>query len=458
MTFAGGNLQERIIFILSKVFKHYRLCLFSKVRSFFFVIISCHKYIHVLSCFSWLDTLLSRIVVQAKVFLEHASSTHEDINQKKERITHRLDAMKKGQKKVIKDLQASFKEQVDYVLYRLSEYLYSEDATARFTSWSVHEFPYQYISVLTPEVERNIATLLSSRFQEVVKHWEKENHVFANARLFLVEKFKNCYDEDELQRRNLLCDATGDLHPGASNSNKFQFPISRKASMKMRRYTFAVFNLVAALMDAKFSTELCDPLREGSKTVDLKDVITQASVKFLSSLRREKRQLRKFVVDKLNDVKDCLSQIEVYLPALIEVDRELYSELYGQLLSNLTQEAHFLEENKDRYKRIRDEGSQCRDQLALFGVKNVCTTKINHKELEWKEEKSSLLGSGSFGAVYQGKMRRYGEVANVALKVCNEALNADNASEIGREIKILRQVKTFCFVTSLDVLAGCTKS
>ena len=404
-----------------------------------------------LSRFSWLHKLLSRIVVQAKTFLVNASRTKEDINQRKEEIINRLEAMVKGQGKVIKDLQQSFDEQVNNVLYRLSEFLSSAAVTSRFALWSGNEFPDQYISALTPEVEEKIATLLSSRFQEVVKQWEEENHVFADARLSLVKKVKNCYDEAEFQRRNLLFDAT-DVHRGVSNFQKFRFSIPRKAYMKIRILTFGVFGLVANSMDVKFITELY-----GGSKIDFKDVISQASVKFLSS-RREKKQLRKFVEGKLHDVKDCLGQIKVRLPALIEADRELYSELYKQLLVNLTQQTHSQEENKDRYQRILDEGSQSRDQLALFGIKDVCTVKINHEELEWKEEMSSLLGSGSFSAVYQGTMRRYGEVETVALKVCNEALNANNASEIMQEMKILRQVKTFSFVTSLDVLAGCTKS
>ena len=415
------------------------------------MIISCHKQITVLSCFSWLHKLLSRIVVQAKTFLVNASRTKEDINQRKEEIINRLEAMVKGQGKVIKDLQQSFDEQVNNVLYRLSEFLSSAAVTSRFALWSGNEFPDQYISALTPEVEEKIATLLSSRFQEVVKQWEEENHVFADARLSLVKKVKNCYDEAEFQRRNLLFDAT-DVHRGVSNFQKFRFSIPRKAYMKIRILTFGVFGLVAKSMNVKFITELY-----GGSKIDFKDVISQASVKFLSS-RREKKQLRKFVEGKLHDVKDCLGQIKVRLPALIEADRELYSELYKQLLVNLTQQTHSQEENKDRYQRILDEGSQRRDQLALFGIKDVCTVKINHEELEWKEEMSSLLGSGSFSAVYQGTMRRYGEVETVALKVCNEALNANNASEIMQEMKILRQVKTFSFVTSLDVLAGCTKS
>ena len=357
------------------------------------MIISCHKQITVLSCFSWLHKLLSRTVVQAKEFLVNASKTKEDINQRKEEINHRLEVMEKGQGKVIKDLQQSFDEQVNNVLYPLSEFLSSGDVKARFTLWSGNEFPDQYISALTPEVEEKIATLLSSRFEEFVVQWEEKHNLFANVRLSLVEKLKNCYDKAEFQRRNLLCDATRDLHPGVSNSEKFQFSISKKASMKMRILTFQVFNLVADSLDVKFITE-----RYGGSKIDFKDVISQASVKFLSS-RREKKQLRKFVEGKLHDVKDCLGQIKVRLPALIEADRELYSELYKQLLVNLTQQTHSQEENKDRYQRILDEGSQSRDQLALFGIKDVCTVKINHEELEWKEEMSSLLGMGPFSAV-----------------------------------------------------------
>lgn len=256
-----------------------------------------------------------------------------------EEVIHRLDAMKKGQKKVIQDLRASFNEKVDKILYQLWEYLVSEDATARFTSWKENEFPDQHISDLTPEVEKKIDTLLSSRFQELVKQWEEENHVFADARLSLVKKIKNCYDEAELQRRNLLFDST-DEHLGVGNFKKFRFSIPRKASMKIRILTFGVFCLVADSMDVKFITELF-----GGSKIDLKDVISQASVKFLSS-RREKKQLKKYVVDKLNDVKACLDQIEARLPALIEEDRELYSELYVQLLCNLEQETHFQEEKK----------------------------------------------------------------------------------------------------------------
>ena len=127
-----------------------------------------------LSFFSWLHRFVTTIVIHAKVFLENASNTHDDINQKMEKVIHRLDVMKRGQKKVIQDLQASFNEKVDTILYQLSKYLFSEEVTARFTSWSENEFPDQYISALTPEVVEKIDTLLSSRFQEVVNNGRKK--------------------------------------------------------------------------------------------------------------------------------------------------------------------------------------------------------------------------------------------------------------------------------------------
>ena len=101
---------------------------------------------------------------------------------------------------------------------------------------------------------------------------------------------------------------------------------------------------------------------------------------------------------------------------------------------------------RNRYQPILVEGSQLRDQLALFGITDVCVVKIDRAELDWKEDLSSLLGSGAFAAVYKGTMRRREEVTTVALKVCKEALNADNASEIMQEMKFLRQVKMFRFV------------
>ena len=372
----------------------------------------------------------------------NASKNNEEINQKMKKVLHRLEAIEKDQKKVIKDLRESFNENVNGVVQQLYKHLSSEDVIVQFTSQSWENFKDLDDEAGWKEVEEEITTVLSSQFQEIVERWEEKNQVFAKARLFLMQKIQNCYDGVEFELQNLQSDATS-VHSGVGISEKktfrFHFSIARKALMQMRIVTVGALLFIAEVIDEVFDSELCDSL-EDLFEFDFKDFMTKTSTNFLAT-RRKNKELRKFVLDKLRDAQLYLDHIEECLPALIEADRELYKQLSRKRL----EEARSKEKRKGRYQPILVEGSQLRDQLALFGITDVCVVKIDREELDWKEEMSSRLGSGAFAAVYKGTMRRREEVTTVALKVCNEALNADNASEIMQEMKILRQVEMFRF-------------
>ena len=376
------------------------------------------------------------------MFVVNASRSNEEINQKMKEINHRLEAIGKDQKKVIKYLQGSFNEKVNGVVQQLGEYLSSEEVIEEFTFRSSDKFPDLDGEMSWKEVEEEITAVLSSLFQELVERWEEENRVFANARPFLMQKFQDCYDGVESELQNLQRNATG-VHGGAGISEKktfrFHFSIARKAFTKMGSATVGALFYIAEAIDDVFDSELSDSL-DNLFGPDFETFWAKTSTNFLAT-RRKNKELRKFVLDKLRDAKLYLDQIEECLPALIEADRELYEQLSRKLL----EETRSKEKTKDRYQPILVEGSQLRDQLALFGITDVCVVKIDREELDWKEEMSSHLGSGAFAAVYKGTMRRREEVTTVALKVCKEALNADNASEIMQEMKILRQVEMFRF-------------
>ena len=367
------------------------------------------------------------------MFVVNASRSNEEINQKMKEINHRLEAIGKDQKKVIKYLHGSFNEKVNGVVQQLGEYLSSEEVIEEFTSRSSDKLQDLDEEMSWKEVEEEITTVLSSLFQEIVERWEEENRVFANARRFLMQKFQDCYDGVESELQNLQSDATG-VHGGAGISEKktfrFHFSIARKAFMKMGSVTVGALFYIAEAIDDVFDSELSDSL-ENLFGPEFERFWTKTCTNFLAT-RRKNKELRKFVQDKLRDAKLYLDQIEECLPALIEADRELYEQLSRKLL----EETRSKEKTKDRYQPILVEGSQLRDQLALFGITDVCVVKIDREELDWKEEMSSHLGSGAFAAVYKGTMRRREEVTTVALKVCKEALNADNASEIMQEMKI----------------------
>lgn len=377
------------------------------------------------------------------MFVVNASRSNEEINQKMKEINHRLEAIGKDQKKVIKYLHGSFNEKVNGVVQQLGEYLSSEEVIEEFTSRSSDKLQDLDEEMSWKEVEEEITTVLSSLFQEIVERWEEENRVFANARRFLMQKFQDCYDGVESELQNLQSDATG-VHGGAGISEKktfrFHFSIARKAFMKMGSVTVGALFYIAEAIDDVFDSELSDSL-ENLFGPEFERFWTKTCTNFLAT-RRKNKELRKFVQDKLRDAKLYLDQIEECLPELIEANRELYKQLSRKLL----EETRSKEKTKDRYEPILVKGSQLRDQLALFGITDVCVVKIDREELDWKEEMSSHLGSGAFAAVYKGTMRRREEVTTVALKVCKEALNADNASEIMQEMKILRQVEMFRFV------------
>lgn len=70
----------------------------------------------------------------------NASRSNEEINQKRKKIIHRLEAVEKDQRKVIKDLRESFNKKVNDVVQQLSKHLSSEDVIEQFTSQSWYNF------------------------------------------------------------------------------------------------------------------------------------------------------------------------------------------------------------------------------------------------------------------------------------------------------------------------------
>ena len=350
--------------------------------------------------------------MQAKVFVVNASKSPEEIKERLGKIFNRLEAIENDQGKARKDLRELFSEQVNSVVHQLSQHLLSDDIEKRFTKWSKEEAPDEDGS--WKEVEENVNAALSRRFLEIVDQWEEENKVFSTARSFLMEQFQNYFYNIEFKLQNVQSEAADD---DSSNPNKVSFrirvPFLKKAWNTLRNVSLGVLNFVPKIHGfdlASYVTIIW--YKHLSKDV-AKDILTDSL----------KKNLRRFVEDELKDVKLYLDRMEARLKELIEADRQLYEQL---------------SKRSARYQPLFYEAKQHRDQLAKFGLSEVCAVKIDREELEWKEEGSSCLGRGASSAVYQGKMKRDGEVKNVALKVWNEALDAANAKEIMEEVKNLR--------------------
>ena len=373
-------------------------------------------------CFRWLYKLLSRIFVQAKVFVVNASRSPEEIREKLGKIFNLLEAIQKDQGKEIKDLRQSFREQVNSVVHQLLQHLLSDDIKKRFTKWSKEDAPDEDGS--WKKVQENVNAALSSRFLEIVDQWEEENEVFSTTCTFLMEQFQDYFNNVEFKLQNVQSEAADD---DSSNPKRvaFRFKLSfrQKAFWNIQTVTLGALRWACSVEDFNLEKviKIVNDLASNIKKILYKDFLEDVSKGILSD--SIKKNVKLFVEDKLKDVKLYLDRMEARLQELIEADRRLYEQLIKR---------------SARYQPVFYEAKQHRDQLAKFGLSEVCAVKIDGKELEWKEEASSCLGRGAFGAVYEGTMRRDGEVTTVALKVWNEALDAANAKEIMEEIKNLR--------------------
>ena len=353
----------------------------------------------------------------------NASRSPEEIREKLSKIFNRLEAIEKDQGKEITDLRQSFREQVKSVVDQLLQHLLSDDIKKRFTKWSKEDAPDEDGS--WNEVVENVNAALSRRFLEIVDQWEEENKVFSTTCTFLTEQFQDYFNNVEFKLQNVQSEAADD---GSSNPNKvaFRFKLSfwQKASWNIQTVTLGTVRWAfsgVAYFNLEKVIKVVNDLASNIKKILYKDFLEDVSKDILSD--SIKKNLKLLVEDKLKDVKLYLDRMEARLQELIEADRRLYEQLSKRSAS---------------YQPVFYEAKQHRDQLAKFGLSDVCAVKIDGKELEWKEEASSCLGRGAFGAVYQGKVRRDGEVTTVALKVWNEALDAANAKEIMEEIKNLR--------------------
>ena len=379
-----------------------------------------HELINIFVC-RWLYKLFSRIFVQAKVFTVNASKSPETIKERLAKTLNGLEAIEKDQGKDIKDLRKRFEEKIDSVVHQLAHHLLSDDIKKRFTEWFKENVPDKDAS--WKEVEENVNAAFSKRFLEIVDQWEQENKVFSTTCTFLMEQFQNYVNTVEFKLQNVQREAVDD---DSSNPNKVVFRIQvsflQKAIWNIKNVTLGVIGRIIRLW---IKASIDDSIKRDIQASDVKllytDLLEEVSKGILTD--SIKKKLQPFVEDKLKDAKLYLDRIEARLQELIEADRSLYEQL---------------RKRPARYQLVFHEVTQHRDQLAKFGLNEVCAVKIDREELEWKEETSSCLGRGASGTVYQGTMKRDGEVKNVALKVWNKARDAANAKEIMEEVKNLR--------------------
>ena len=162
--------------------------------------------------------------------------------------------------------------------------------------------------------------------------------------------------------------------------------------------------------------------------------MAKASLEFLDVVVEEEL-LKLFVMEQLKEAQVFLKQVLDRMPQLIEEDKMLCQQLRDETRSK--------KEVEDFYKPLHERSVQIRDEMALFGIKEVYTMDISCDDLEWQDH--APLGRGALAAVYRGKLKIQGEdkPVDVAVKVWSEELNESTASGFLSEAETLRLVLLF---------------
>jgi len=384
----------------------------------------------------WLDYLLSRIIYQAKAFVMNASRDHDKVADKMALIISRLLQIEEKQTEVMEELRRYLKIRVSDAVQKLSEYLKSRAARARFTTWTLDEVPKAEGS--WEVTYSRITKALENRLREIIEHWEEDNQVFSDARKSLLHHFQQRYNFVEGQLRNLQGAVTNDdldVPESAPPDEGFKFTTAQKVVIGVTSPIWVPLTLAALVIGApvvgimaiKSKVENRSMIRkyEGDKCA----FMAEASAAYLDKVTNES-VIKLFVKDQVKEAKLCLKQIEARIPELIEADK--------MLCRQLGDESRSQKEIKKVYEPIMDEASDIRGHLAVFALKEIRAIDICNEELDWKEEMSCCLGSGAFAIVYQGKMRWKGKQQPVALKVFSNVLDVTNATLIMAEVDLLR--------------------
>jgi len=364
----------------------------------------------------------------------NASRDQDEVATKMALILFRLERIDEKQAEVVEELHNYLKSCVRWAVQKLRDYLTSDDVKNRFSTWTLDEVPKAEIS--WEVTKSNIAKALNNRLREIIDNWEEDTQVFLNARRSLLQHFQQRYNFVEGQLRNLQVAVTDDdVDISESIPADERFTVAQKVVIGVTSPLWVPLTLVALVIGSPVVGILSikGKIEDRSKIKKYERnkcaFMAETAADYLDDVTDE-RVLKGFVKKQLKEAKVCLKQIEAHIPELIEADKRIFRQLVNEGRSK--------EEIKELYQPVMDNASDIRGHLAVFALKEIRAIDISSEKLDWKEDTYSRLGCGAFATVYEGKMRRQGKEQTVALKVCGEVLDSENASLIMAEVELLR--------------------
>ena len=380
------------------------------------------------------------MALHTKAFIRNSSKDRKNMIDRMMFITDRLQSIERQQGTVSKELQSYLEKKTDDAVTTLSRYLKSAEVMQQFSSWTLDDAPKTEESW---ELTKNyIQKALLNRLQETIEEWEEKNQVFSDARASLIQYFQERFSYVEGQLRTLEESVlAGDAVNSAGGPlASDDFSVAEKVIIGVTSPIWVPVGLVVLVVSVPVVGAIAvkEKMENWNKTrqynQDKCAFMAKASLEFLDEAAEEEL-LELFVMEQLKEAQVFLKQVLDRIPQLIEEDKMLCQQLRDETRSK--------KEVEDLYKPLHERSVQIRDEMALFGIKEVRTMDISCDDLEWQDH--APLGRGAFATVYRGKLKLQGEdkPVDVAVKVWSEELNESTASGFLSEAETLRLVLLF---------------
>ena len=388
----------------------------------------------------WLDYLLARMTLHTEAFIRNSTEDRKNVTERMMIITDRIQSIERQQGTVRKELQSRLLTKATHAFRKLSTYIKSPEVMRKFSTWTLNDVPKTEESW---EMTMNsIHRALEKRLLREIQEWEEKNHVFSDARASLIQNFQERFHYVEGQLRTLersvlaggaASSASGPLaSDGFSIAKKFIIGVTSPIWFPVGLVVLVVSVPVLGAMAVKEKLEDWNKTRRYNRNKCA--YMAKVSKEYLNDAVEE-QLLKPFVMEQLREAQVCLDQVLDRIPQLIKEDKMLCQQLKDEKRSK--------KDVEDFYTPLLNESRQIRNEMALFGIKEIRTMDISCDELEWQDD--AHLGSGAFAAVYRGKLKIRGEdkPVDVAVKVWNDELNEGTASGFLSEAEILRLVLLF---------------
>ena len=386
--------------------------------------------------FRKLNQALFRTISETKDFLQTASKDHEKVKEDAQRLAKSIDHFEEQKEGIMKGIHKRVENYERDAVSRIREYFLSEEVKARFTSWTEENAPKE--SSDWSKTQENIQQALSRRFQEILQHWFEDSMLSAGVQNILQEVLKVYFPNGEVQLKNSADDPDGIDLPSYSQVNFGGFSSVggfcsvTGVSIVLRNVPSWGVRLAVPAVGLMFclSVEALLFLRRKWNLQEYqagKAVFMSKQAEEYFAYMTKPNNLSKYINLHLNSSKKSIFEIGPVLTELMAAAKK-------KLQQKENKHLHSLEQVKDAYAKIIAES--CRGHSELLAVTELCS--IGEEGLDWREDKASRLGRGTFGDVYQGKIQKDEGIKNVALKVCKKELAAENAHEILKEIETLR--------------------